>query len=103
MLVKPKYEKGDIVSFKLVNGDEVIGQIDEETPDTYVLSKPTQFVHGPKGAGLIQAMFSGDINKNVPLNKAHIMMHAPTAATLRDHYIEITTGIQPVTKGGIIV
>ena len=31
MLVSKKFANGDVVSFKLVNGDEIIAKIEEET------------------------------------------------------------------------
>ena len=40
MLVTNKYAKDDIVSFKLVNGDEIVGRIVDETSDNYTINKP---------------------------------------------------------------
>jgi hypothetical protein len=102
MLIQKGYATGDIVCFKLINGDETVAKLVEETPDSFVVSKPCTVIPSPQGLGLIQSLFSADINTNITLNKAHVMMHSPVVDKLEGHYIQTTTGIQPVSKGGII-
>ena len=102
MLIDKGYDEGDIVCFKLVNGDEVIAKFIVARPDGYVVSKPCTVVPSPKGLGLIQSMFSAELNNNVTLKLEHIMMHSTVVDDIKNHYIQTTTGIQPVTKGSII-
>lgn len=97
-----KVAVGDIVSFKLSNGDEIVGRVTDDTGDCYVLSSPCLVVPSQQGIGLMQAMFSADPKSDVPVHKSHIMMSAPTLDKMQNHYIQTTTGIQPITKGGII-
>ncbi len=97
-----KFAAGDIIGLKLVNGDEVIAKLTEKTPTGYLLDRPTVVVGGAKGIGLIQAMFSLDPDKSVEVKDEHVMMTCECVAQLRDHYFQITTGIQPVSKGSII-
>ena len=101
MLINKGYQSGDVVCFKLV-GEEVVAKIVEETADGYVLSKPCTVVPSQQGIGLMQSLISADINTNITLNKSHVVMHSPVIADIENHYIRTTTGIQPVTKGGII-
>ena len=84
------------------SGDEIVTKIAGETAETYTLAKPCLVVPSQQGIGLMQAMFSGDSDKNVELNKSSIMMVSPTVDKLQLHYIKTTTGIEPITKGGII-
>ena len=102
MLVTNKYEKDQIVSFKIMNGDELVARIVEETDDAFVLSKPTTVMPSQQGLGLMQSLFTSDLNKNIRLSKNHVMMHAPTVKDVENHYIKTVTGIEPVTPGGII-
>lgn len=102
MLVNKGYAAGDIVCFKLVNGDETVAKIVEDNADTFVVAKPCTIVPSPKGLGLIQSMFSAELNNNVTLNKSHVMMHSPVFKDIENHYLQTTTGIQPITKGSII-
>ena len=102
MLVTNKYEKDTIVSFKIVNGDEIVAKVVEETDDGYVITKPTTVMPSQQGLGLLQSLFTSDLNKSITLSKTHVMMHAPTVEDVRNHYIKTTTGIEPVSAGGII-
>jgi hypothetical protein len=102
MLVQKNYATGDVVCFKLVNGDETIAKIVEETDTAFIVSRPCTVVPSAQGLGLMQSLFSADINTNITLNKTHVIMHSPVVDKLQSHYIQTTTGIQPVTKGSII-
>lgn len=102
LLNKSSYGPGDVIGLKLVNGDEVIAKLVEKTDTHYVLDRPTVVVGGAKGIGLIQAMFSLDTDKTVEVRSEHVMMSCECVTQLRDHYFQITTGIQPVSKGSII-
>jgi hypothetical protein len=102
MLVTNVYAKDTVVTFKLVNGDEIVARIVEETDAEFTVSKPTTVMPSQQGLGLIQSLFTSDINKNITLNKSHVMMHSPTVKDVENHYVKTTTGIEPVSKGGII-
>lgn len=103
MLLNKDYDQGDIVSFKMVNGDEVVAKIIELGADSWKVAKPCTVIPGPQGIGLIQSLISADINTEVILNKQHVMLHAPVIAQMKDHYIQTTTGIQPVREGQIVL
>lgn len=102
MLEKQGYAKDTIVSFKLVNGDEIVARVVEETHDGFTISKPCTVMPSQQGLGLLQSIFTSDLNKSISLQKSHVMMHAPTMDKMENHYIQTTTGIEPVTAGGII-
>ena len=95
------YKENEIVCFKLVNGDEVVAKVVECTQTGWKIHKPCTVMPSPQGIGLIQTMFSADINKNVDLKFEHVMMHAPTLKALEDHYLQTTTGIA-LNKGSIV-
>lgn len=102
MLTSKKYNANDIVSFKLVNGDEIIGTIVSEFSDGYTITRPCIAIPSHQGLALMQAVMSGDINTNVTLNKSHVVMHVPTIDKVQAHYIRTTTGIETAPNGGII-
>lgn len=102
MLVTNKYDKDAIVSFKIVNGDEIVAKVVEETDVGYVISKPCTVMPSQKGLALMQSLFTSDLNKNITLDKRHVMLHSPTVKDVEDYYIQTTTGITPVSAGGII-
>ncbi len=102
MLTANGYNKDTIVSFKLVNGDEVVAKVLEDTNTHYVVSKPCTVVPSAKGLGLIQSLFTSDLNKSISIDKNHVMLHSVTVKDVEDYYIQTTTGITPATAGGII-
>jgi hypothetical protein len=102
MLVTNKYDQDDIVTFKIVNGDEIVAKIVEESDDAFTVIKPCTVMPSQQGLGLLQSLFTSDLNKSIRLEKRHVMMHAPTVKDVQNHYIKTTTGIEPVGAGGII-
>lgn len=102
MLVTNKYDKDTVVSFKLVNGDEIVAKVVEETEQGFTVNKPCTIMPSQQGLGLMQSLFTSELAKNVYLDRKHVMLHSTTAENVKNHYIKTTTGIEPVTAGGII-
>ena len=98
MLVSPKYERDEIVTFKLVNGDEIVAKVVEENDNGFTISKPCTVMPSQRGIGLLQSLFTSDLSKNVVLDKKHVMFHASTQKEVESHYIQTTTGIQPASS-----
>jgi len=101
MLINKGYSAGDIACFKIVNGDEIVAKIVEETDVGFVVNRPCTIIPSQQGLGLMQSLISGDINNNITLNKSHVIMHSSVITDIENHYIRTTTGIQPA-KSGII-
>ena len=99
MLLQKSYATGDIMCFKILNGDEIVAKLVEDADDKFVISRPCTVIPSPQGLGLMQSLISGDINTNITLSKSHVMMHSPVVKDIENHYIRTTTGIEPVSKG----
>ena len=102
MLVSKVYDEGDIVSFKLVTGDEIVARIVSVNGEYFGVAKPCTVMPSPQGMGLIQSLFTADADAGVHLHKEHVIMHAPSIDAMQKHYIKTTTGIEPITRGSII-
>jgi hypothetical protein len=100
LISKSKVSEGDIATFKLVNGDEVVAKVVTITDIFYLLHRPCTVMPSAQGLGLIQSMFAADSDVEVELSKNHVMMLAPVIDKMQSHYIQTTTGIKPVS--GII-
>jgi predicted ABC-type ATPase len=98
MLIQKSYDANDIVCFKLVNGDEIVAKIIEANAAGFVVNRPCTVVPSKQGLGLMQSMFSADINNNVTLRPEHVMMHASVLKEIESHYIKTTTGIDVDAK-----
>lgn len=97
-----KFDKNDIVVFKLVNGDEIVAEIVEVTDEQYRIKKPQTVVPSAKGMGLMPSLFTAKDDFVISLNKQHVMMAAPAVDEMVRHYMKTTTGIEPITRGSII-
>lgn len=102
LIEQNKYSEGDIASFKLINGDELVARIIEDSALEYKLERPCTVVPSQKGIMLIASLFTAQPDMKVNISKSHVLLHAGTAKEVRDHYIEITTGIKTVPAGSIV-
>lgn len=102
LISNQKFADGDIVSFKLVNGDEIVAKIVEETDGFYKISAPCTVVPSPQGLGLIQSLFSANEKAVMNLNKNHVMLCTESLEQMKSHYLKTTTGIDIIPKQGII-
>ena len=97
-----KFDKGDIVVFKMVNGDEIVTEIIEDAAADYRVKKPQTVVPSAKGMGLMPALFTARDDFVIIVAKAHVMMAAPAVEEMVRHYNTTTTGIMTLPKGSII-
>ena len=101
-LEKSKFEVGDIISLKLISGEEIIGKLIKEDMTTLTLSRPLSIAMTPKGPGLAPIMFTVNPETDYTINKSVIVFQGPTVKEIGEQYTFQTTGIQPVSAGSII-
>lgn len=88
----------EIYTFKLTNGEEFVAKIQEKTTDCFTIKQPISMIVTQQGLQMMPSMFSTNVDKNVVLNISSIAMVGETRDDVRNKYIEITTGIAPVSK-----
>jgi len=98
MLIAKKYDDGDIVSFKLITGEEIIAKVIEDNESDYVIHKPCTIVPSQQGVGMIQSLFTVDGESNITVSKSHVIMHSKSVEDIKGHYIKTTTGIELATN-----
>jgi small nuclear ribonucleoprotein (snRNP)-like protein len=104
LINKQKISDGDILCFKLVNGDEVVAKLVSVDDLKFTVSKPCTVMSSAQGIGLMQSLFCGDINTiDIELRKDHVLMFAPVIKEMENHYLSTVTGIKTVSKGSIVV
>jgi hypothetical protein len=86
---------GEVYTFKLNSGEEVVAKIMEINSDKHevVISNPVSIAPNQKGIGLMPSMFTADPDSNVKLNTNSVSIIAPTEDSVKVKYIEATTGI----------
>lgn len=85
---------GDVMTFKMTNGDEIVASVDKITDTTIIMKKPYVVVPNQQGLGIMPVMFSVDADQKVSVARSQIMMHAPTTESVVKHYTQVTSGIQ---------
>jgi hypothetical protein len=92
MLINKGFTSGDIVSLKLINGDELIARYDTSEGDDITISKPLSITIGPQGLGMMPWIFLGD-KDTITLKKSHVFTVVTSKKDAADQYLQGTTGI----------
>ena len=94
MLIDKGISAGEVVTLRIVSGEEVVGKLVEETATTYKVSKPMTVTIGNQGIGLMPFVFTTSPEKVLEIFKSTVSMIAPTEMNFADQYIESTSGIK---------
>jgi hypothetical protein len=94
MLIDKGVSPNEIITLKLITGEEVIAKLIEEKADLYVLSKPSILSLSQQGVGMAPFFFTVNPDKNIKINKSATISVEPTDKDFADKYIQATTGIQ---------
>lgn len=93
MLFEKKYGEGDVVSLKLMSGEEVLGKYVKEDMVAFTISRPVMLTAGAKGVGLAPYMLTVNPDRSFEFNKSAVLSHGPTDQDIAKQYIEQTSGI----------
>lgn len=96
MLVQ-KFKATDIVTMKLVTGEEIIARYVEGTEQYVKVNKPLVLSITPQGPAMTPFLFTAEINSDIELPKHAVIALAATDKSTANQYIKGTSGIQPVT------
>ena len=92
MLISKGFTQGDVVSLKLVNGDEIIARFEEDTSDSIKITRPLAITIGQQGLGMIPWMFLGETD-TYTLDKKHVFVTVASKDDAAKQYLEGTTGL----------
>jgi hypothetical protein len=96
MLIDKGVSAGEVVTFKLTSGEELVARLEEESSSHYKITKPMVIAMGPNGPGLMPYLFTVDPDKAISINKTTISVVVASDKTFADQYIQNTTGIKVV-------
>lgn len=94
MLIDKGVSAGEVITLRIVSGEEVVAKLTEETDTTYKVSKPMTVTISNQGIGLMPFVFTTSPDKILEINKSAVSMIAPTDMGFADQYTESTTGIK---------
>ena len=102
MLFEKKFSEGDVVTLKVISGEEILGRFVSEDMSSITISKPLMIAMTPKGPAMAPVMITVNPETQLSFNKQAIIVSAMCFKEIADQYIYQTTGIQPVSAGSIV-
>lgn len=93
MIIDKGIAPGDVATFKLTSGEEIVAKLIEETSYYYKLSRPMVIAMGERGPGLMPYLFTVHPDKEVKLSKTTVTVAEATDATFAKQFVQTTTGI----------
>jgi hypothetical protein len=94
MLIDRGIAEGEVVTFKLTSGEEIVAKLVEDGAAYYKLSRPMVIGMGPQGPGLMPYLFTVSPDKEIKLNKSVVTVVETTDKQFANQFIQSTTGIQ---------
>lgn len=92
----------DIVSIKIISGDEILAKVIEITDKGIKISKPLQLVIMNQGqVGMLPFMIGTDDDNKMFLSNDKIILMGKARADAAGQYIENTTGIKVPGKSSL--
>ena len=99
MLVEKQFfEEGEVAAFRLVSGDEIIGEVVKRYEDTVEIKKPCTLAMGQDGnVGLTPAAMLADPEKPVCYFRNQIIAVMTPRPDAEKAYVQFASGIQLAT------
>lgn len=94
MIITKGVAVGEVVTLKIVTGEELLGKLMEITDTYYAIQRPLVLVMSQNGLGLQQWSFTANMDKAFKINKDKVIMIAETMKEMQTQYLEGTTGIK---------
>ena len=92
MLLSKPMATGDVVSIKLINGDELIARLEADDHKGITIDRPLALTMQGGGLGMVPWVLLGDKN-SITLNRDHIFAIVASKKDAADQYVAGTTGI----------
>jgi len=95
MLIQKPLTRNDVVTLKLLTGEEVIAEYDSEDEHVVKVSKPSVVAANGEGMGLIPWVMSS-MPKLISINKKTIIAYMPTDEAIAKKFTSLTSSIARV-------
>ena len=96
MLIKT-FKPNDIVTLKLITGEEIITKLISTEDNFYKVNKPLVLSMTQQGPAMTPFLLTAELEAEITLPKTSVIAMAKTESSTSNHYIKGTTGIEPAT------
>ena len=98
-----KYKDGDLITLKLMHGEEVIGTLQSQTKITLEIKKALTLMQGPQGLAFGTFFSTADQDKDISLAKDKIQCISVVNDKISAEYKKVFTTVVVPDKPKIIV
>lgn len=92
-------EVGKVYTFKFNSGEEMLAKYNREAVDDFIsVTNPLSVAPSAQGMSLIPSLFTADPSHAVMININSISMYTEADETIKNKYLEVTTGIKVPEK-----
>jgi len=103
LTIQPPYKINDVVTIKLVSGEELIAKLTEINTDSFTVTRPLVFTINPQNgqAMIIPWLMSVEPKEPTPMtiNKSATIVVTKTVKQIADNYTQATSGIVTAPAG----
>ena len=98
-----KYKDGDLITLKLMHGEEVIGTLQSQTETTLEIKKSLTLMQGPQGLAFGTFFSTADQEKDISLAKDKIQCISVVNDKISEEYKKVFNKVVIPDKPKIIV
>jgi hypothetical protein len=95
MLLKTSYKVGDVVTVKLISGEELVGKFESEDDKSLTLHYPLTLIATEKQ----QFLFTAEVARSYTIRHAAYSICVPTAKQFAESYSKQTSAIVKAPAG----
>lgn len=93
MIIETPYKVTDIVTIKILGGDEVVARLAAIEDGCIIVNKPHAVMMGQQGFGLAPYVLTAGPDYKINIKYDHIVCIVKTFKGVADEYIKQTSGI----------
>jgi hypothetical protein len=93
MIIETPYKISDVVTIKILGGDEVVGRLTAIDNGTFTINKPHAVMMGQQGFGLAPYVLTAGPEFKINLKDEHVVCVVKTFEAVAKEYIKQTSGI----------
>lgn len=95
MLLEKPLQSNDVITVKLLTGEELLARFHSENENELVVTKASVIAANPNGMGMIPWMISAR-PREIKLNKQTVVAFAKTEKEIADKFTEMTSEIKMI-------
>jgi hypothetical protein len=95
MLIETPAKLNDVVTIKMIGGDEIVGRLNDERMDDYIeLNKPHIVMMAQQGFGLMPYILTAGPDVKAKIDRRHVITIVKTLDQVAKQYMKQSTGLE---------